>query len=482
MAAMPLPIDYETDELAGRIIYQTGSGLISLGFHSSKFSNRDTSLTWQNAYTAFNGETEGRKGLAPDNEAVGWSLNGRYRFWDSTLTLSHRSTEMNQNEPFLPYTINASLTPADLPAASLNGEVKSTRTTLSFTRRLTRYLTVNIHGQVHERDNSTPILTMVPVLGDVFALESKQSRAYSFDFKRARIAFDYRLLYGTRLILGLQSDERKRTRSEIVENKEERYWLKFASNTFNGLRISLRYEDREREASPFQPVTNNNPLTVRYHQAARNQTSWRIDLDYEFRNSPYTISLNADAVTNDYPESTLGLQRDDDNRWGVNLSYQPSDRFSWRLSHQKQTSESEIFGSNAFSTRDWIYSTYGDVETTSVIIERKELFRNRLGLSLEYLHTDGSDGYNTEFDSISNVFPELVSKHRSLDFNALLRVRPGLVVKFRYYREEFDSADWALDQVTPITLTNVLGMGLVSPNYTISLASVSFVLSIGANL
>ena len=476
-AGMPLPIDYETDDLNGQIIYQARQGLISLGYHRSEFNNRNLALTWQNAFTAFNGESVGRKGLAPDNEASGWNLGAKLRISNTVLTAIHRNTEMTQNERFLPYTINGNLNAGALPAPSLNGNVNSTLTILTLNSQLTRRLSVDIRHRAHERDNDTPILTLEPVLGDVVTLAPKDSRAFSFDHQQQQIILSYRLS-GTRFSAGLTNNDRKRTRSEIADNDETKRWLKVTTNTFKGLRVGLQYEDSERDAGPFQPITNNNPLTVRYHMAARDQSRWRANLDYEVPHSHLTVSVNAERRSNDYPSSTLGLQSNDDRHWGIDASYRPSERFSITGFHQNQTLDSVTFGSNAFASQDWTYSTADEVKTSGFTIHSKGHFSERLDLSMDYLYSDGAGQYATEFQNQLSGFPELISEHRSLDLKAAIRVNPKTAIELRYYREAYDSSDWALDDVRPDTIRNILNLGLVSPNYTIGLASVSVILEL----
>lgn len=473
-AAMPMPIDYETDELRANIIYQAKQGLISIGVNRSTFSNHDQSLIWQNAYPSFNGETRGRKGLAPSNKASGWSLDSQYRWGNTTISASHRDTEMTQNDAFLPYTINTQITTDTLPALRLHGKVDSQQNTFSINSRLTRRFSIDLRVRSHERDNGTPILALEPIVGDAFSLGNKSSRAYSFEHNEQRLQVHYRLFSGTRLTLGYEQDERKRTRSEIEENEEDRLSVKFVSNTYRGLRLALSFEDADRDASDFQAITNNNPLTVRYHQATRNQTRWHANLDYQLPNMPVSLSGYSEQRDNDYPNSALGLQQDEDSSWGLDISYQPSDTLSISASHQDQTLDSVTFGSNSFSVLDWTSSTLDQVRTTTVDIEKTGLMGSRLDLTLSYIYSDGAGQYDTEFQNENSRFPALVSEHRGMKFTALFRANEKLSVKLHYYNEDYRSADWALDGVTTDTIRNVIGMNLISPNYDISLTNISF--------
>lgn len=476
-AAMPMPIDYETDDLKANVIYQAKQGLISFGVNRSTFSNHDRSLIWQNAYPSFNGITRGRKGLAPSNEASDWSLDTQYRWGNTTISASHRDTKMTQNNAFLPYTINTQITTDTLPAPRLHGKVNSRHNRFSISSRVTRRFSIDLRIRSHERDNGTPILALAPIVGDAFSLGDKASRSYSFEHNEQQLQLHYRLFSGTRLTLGYEQDERERTRSEIEENEEDRLSVNLVSNTYKGLRLALTYEDTVRNASDFQAITNNNPLTVRYHQAARNQTRWRANVDYQVPNAPVSLSAYSEQRDNDYPNSALGLQQDEDSSWGLDIGYQPSDTLSISASHQNQMLASVTFGSNIFSVRDWTSSTLDQVRTTTFDIEKTGLMGSRFDLTLGYIYSDGAGQYDTEFQNLNSRFPSLISEHRGIDFTALYRASEKLSFKLRYYNEDYRSADWALDGVTTDTIRNVIGMNLVSPNYGISLINISFTYS-----
>ena len=64
-----------------------------------------------------------------------------------------------------------------------------------------------------------------------------------------------------------------------------------------------------------------------------------------------------------------------------------------------------------------------------------------------------------------HAFPDLVSDHRSLEIVATYRWRRQTAVIARWYQEDYASADWALDGVTPSAIRNVLAFGWRAPTY-----------------
>ena len=476
-AEMASPINHETDDLRGKIKYARDHGLLSLEYSRSTFKNAYQALTFQKAYDPFIGETRGRKTLAPNNEATAWVLSGAIRINGVAITGLHQRAEAKQNDSFLPYSINTSITMEPLPSQSLEGKVDSSRTLVTIRGVLTRRASFDIRYHSRERDNNTPILSLLPIIGDAFTLGPETSRSYSFDNDQRKMAFHYRMFSGTRLTVGLHHIERQRTRSEISTNEEGRQWVKITSNTFKGLRISLEYKDSSRDAATLRPITNNNPLTVRYHQAARDRSSLKTHLDYQIPNSPVILSASAGRSQTVYPGSTLGLQKNDDNAWGINVSYRPTETFFISAGQDAQAIDSETYGSLSFAARDWIYLTSDDVRTTTVRLEKNGLLENRLDLAFNYLYSDGAGDYVTSFENETSPFPRLISQHRSVDLKAKYRASAKLAVELRLYQERYRSADWALDGVAVNTIRNLITMGRVSPNYSINLASVSFTYS-----
>jgi hypothetical protein len=70
-------------------------------------------------------------------------------------------------------------------------------------------------------------------------------------------------------------------------------------------------------------------------------------------------------------------------------------------------------------------------------------------------------------------FPSIKSDLNSLKLYATYRLSTGLSVQASLWHERFSSRDWALDGVDPSTIPNVLALGETSPDYKVSVASLS---------
>jgi len=65
-------------------------------------------------------------------------------------------------------------------------------------------------------------------------------------------------------------------------------------------------------------------------------------------------------------------------------------------------------------------------------------------------------------------FPDTSGTLDSLRLSATFRMRPNLSLLASYWYERYDSANWALDGVSPGTVPNVLNLGEQSPRYHVN--------------
>ncbi len=123
---LPMPVDYKTDQVDVSAAYSVARFQARIAYYGSIFKNDDNALTWANPYVSLvNGGTAGQLALAPNNEfhqlvllpPVMTSTRGR------SSRPTSRVGRMTQDETFLPYTINSTLTTQPLPRSSLDGRV-----------------------------------------------------------------------------------------------------------------------------------------------------------------------------------------------------------------------------------------------------------------------------------------------------------------------------------------------------------------------
>ena len=463
---LPRPVDYRTESLGARVIFDRDPVLLAGEIRSSRFRNDESVLEWENPWLG-PAVANGRKALAPDNEAHAFTLRARMDLGAGSVASAFLSWgEMTQDDRFLPYTTNAALALDPLPAASLNGRVRTFAGAFSVVGQLTERLRAHLEHRRGERENRTRSLTLTPVLGDLAVLSARESRIYEFEREKTGLRLQYRVREALAVAAGAERKQVHRRRLEIAENGEDRLWVELSAGDRRGLHLELRRTVAARSASEFQSTTANNPLTRRYYQAERDGQEWRARLDYRLDALGLSLGLEADHREHRYPDSVLGLLGDESRSLGVDASWTPHERVTLSGYLLAERRESETAGSVAFDSPPWRYATDDRVDSAGLTLDLRGIGSEKLDLSLSFARSDGAAGYETDLGDVLSLFPDLVSDHREWDLSARYRLRSDLRLVARFRHERYRSADWALSTEGQEALRNVLSLGRVSPNYS----------------
>ena len=464
--SLPKPVDHRSEELSARLSFDRRPLLLAAGLRTARFRNADPFLEWENPWLGPVVE-HGRKALAPDNDAYSFSLASRVDVGGhSTVNATLDWGRMTQDDAFLPYTTNASLDLDPLPAASLNGRVRTFAGTFRLTSRLGERLRLSLEHRRQERDDDTPVLTLTPVLGDLLVSAPRESRGYGFDKEKTGLRAQYRLGRRLRLTSGVERNRVRRNRLEIAGNEEDEAWVALSANHLQGFGWKLKHVTADRDASEFRHTTADHPLARRFYQAQRRQRGWRAELDYHVAASGLSLGFDAEYRRNEYPDSIIGLLHDRHRGWGVDFGYAPTRRVHLSGYFLAEERSSATAGSAAVAAPDWWSGTEDRVHTAGLDLDLRGVGSERLDLSFGYARSDGTALYETLFREEASIFPALVSDLRTWEVRARYRLKDRWTLVVRYRHEDHHSADWALDGVDPDTIRNVLAPGRSSPAYS----------------
>lgn len=461
---LPKPIDTVTDELGTEIVLTSEPWLVAAALRRSRFRNANASLAWQSAFSR-RGEPASRIALAPGNDLDTATLASRARLGRTRFSIHANWGRHRQDETFLPVTTNAALDPAPLDADSLGGRVRTFAGTANLVSRLTARLRLHLKHRLHERADKTPRLLLKPVLGDLFETAPRPNRIYEVRRATTEAGLRYRPGGRARLEIGGRSVRAERSRLEIATNHERLAWIDLATRTLGGFEVSVKASRGERTASAFKDSTRNNPLTRRFYQAAREQRAMRIRVDNRATGMPVSLGAEVDLRVTRYPASTLGLTGMRDAGWGVDMGYAVAEGLSVAAFLESRVLDSTTAGRQAYPSTDWWYGTADDVRTAGLVVRTSGVVHADLDVTLTVQQSLGRGRYETAVADAVFVFPDLVSDHRSLEVEATYRWRPKTALIARWYAEDYRGADWALDDVAPTAIGNVLAFGRRSPTY-----------------
>ena len=470
-AALPRPVDQIAQGWRGGWRYEGETGLLAADYRRQRFENHISALAWDNPYAS--GPAVLRSAAAPTNHTESARLLSRLRLGKRTvLNASVSAGETRQNAPFLRYSTNDRLGLSPIDAGGLDGRRSSRRHALRVVSRLTRRLAVTLTRERSDRRDRRAPLLLTPVLGDLVATPQRAAFGYAFRREQTELRARYRAPGGVRLAAGVGEWRFERSPAEAEANTERRVWLEVRRHFAAGWRVSADAETARRDAAPFMPQSANNPLTRRFHQAARDANTWRTELRYNSPASGFAAGVGASSRAIDYPRSALGLRSDTSSGWHADLSYS-SGRVSVHAFHDTSRRRAVTLGRVLFHRLDWRYDTGDRVTTNGARLHLPDLWRPALDLTLNFLRSDGLGAYATTFEGKRGAFPTLASAHRAVDARLRYEFGTGFALTARVYEEDYRAADWAIDGVEPASIRNVLTFGRSSPRYRNRLVAVS---------
>ena len=470
-AALPQTIDERATGWRGGWRYEGDGGVLAAEYRSQRFDNLVPALAWQNPYAS--GPPTLQSATAPSNRAESARLLSRLRLGKRTvLNASVSAGETRQNAPFLRYSTNDGIGVSPIGAEGLDGRRSSRRHSVRVVSRLTRRLTVTLTRERSDRRDQRAPLLLTPVLGDLVATPQRAAVGYAFRRERTELRARYRAPGGVRLAAGLGEWRFERSPAEVEANTERRVWLQARRDFAAGWHVSAGAETARRSAAPFAPQSANNPLTRRLHQAARDETAWRMALRYDSPASGFAAGVGASRRALDYPRSVLGLCSDTSLGWHGDLAYSIG-RGSAHVFHDAHRRRARTLGRALFDSLDWRYDTGDRVTTSGARLHLPGLWHPALAVTLNLLRSRGLGAYATTFAGERDAFPLLASSHRGAEARLRYEFRSGFALTARLYEEAYRAADWAIDGVAPDSIRNVLTLGRSSPRYRNRLIAVS---------
>jgi len=463
------PIDYVTDDLELVVNYAADTWQASATYFGSVFSNANSSLTWDNAFTAPPGADAGQLALPPDNSSHQLSLAGSMLL-PARTTLSGQLAfgKMSQNEPLLPYTTNLLLTTNPLPVGSAHAKVDTLNLNIRATSSPWRRVTLEGELRYNDFNNKTPVNSYDSVVTDAaLAPLSVFSSAYDYQRRDIKLRGEYRLQGGLKLYGGFDNERFERNRQDRKTTTNNRWWftLRTRLGEFADLNMNIFTEDRDGSSYEIveNPLAPENPLMRKYNMADRQRNGAR--LHGSVYASPKTdFGWELEFGSDDYDNSAIGLTSSDYLRFGADFSYLFSAAASVYASLYQEDIETQQRNSQSFSLPDWSATTDDRFTTATIGIVYLQLF-DMLDASLEYAWSDSVGESRSDTNGLPTAFPDLRSTRKNLNLGLSYPFSDSLSFKFDYIFESFDNDDWALVSVNPDTIPNLLALGANAWNY-----------------
>ncbi len=533
---LPQPIDYHTRQFDAALSYAADGKHFEIAYYLSAFDQGERALTWQNPYGAISGwgsdssaadateasvgfpDGTGRIAQPPDNQFHQFSVLGGYQVGaHSHINADLAIGRMTQDETFLPYTVNPALAASivvPLPRDSLDGRIDTTLFNLRFTSRPTPRFNWRAAWRYDNRDNKTPRDEYFFIAGDSITQTdagsasstlSRYRRNEPYSYREQTFSADasYRVARRTDLSAGVERRDTDRDYSERQESVEDT--IKFGIKSSVGERLTgglnlsrserrgSTYHGEEPFLSSYRPEYTSNPATLgwenhpelrKYYMADRIRTKAALSVNYLWAEA-WTASLGANYLRDDYHHSDMGLTESKMTGYTLDISYTPDSEnmFYGFFSHDRMESDQDGRAFRGFAkaadsvnpARDWFADLRDETDTLGVGFKRKITEALSLGADFVYANARGVVDVTTGGALSSAPLPDSLVRLQSLEWYGDYRVRPGTTLKARYRIEKYQSRDWAVDNVAPNTLANVITLGEDSPDYTVHIILLSVV-------
>jgi MtrB/PioB family decaheme-associated outer membrane protein len=383
---------------------------------------------------------------------------------------------MEQDESFLPATVNPTITPVALPRNSLQGQVDTTRADVKVVSALSAKWGLNVAYLYDDRNNKTPQSTFNWVTTDLqLAPTPRTNLPYSYTRNLFKVSADYRVTPRDKASLGLDRDGQERTFQEVSKTTEDTAWAKYALRR-DQFEVSMNYASGRRDGSSYTAVPQisppENPVLRKYNMADRDRSL----VGFRAAATPtetITVGLDYSLAKDDYNNSPVGLVYSKEYTVGLDLSAQIAQGTSLHLYLSRQRIKSAQAGAQSLTNPpDWSADNTDTIQTAGIGL-KQALIEDKLdvGADLTTSHSVGDIRVTTALNE--PAFPNIKSDLSTFKIYANYKVKGELSVYASLWHERYSSQNWAIDGVGPSTISNVLAFGETSPEYKINVASLS---------
>lgn len=475
---LPQPIDYATDQVNAAANYAVKLWQLKLAYYGSFFHDSNASLRWQNPFTAYvPGAGVGQIGQAPSNSfnqisaAGAWLLPARTRVM--TMVAYGRGT---QNDTFLPITINPYLQAGPLPRSSLEGEVITRNYVLRVNSSPIRRLELTADYTYDRHQDLTPQGLFPQVLTDVYAYGTLLNYPYSFEKRRTSAEAGYTLNRIVRFDVGGEHADEQQEFENTVDTRTNSIWVSSRIRPADQISLRLKLLGSRRVAPDYVSLADvlspENPLLRQYNIGDRNRTQGQATLSW-MPSSVLDLSFQWQQNVDQYNATQVGLTASRDTNYTVSLGLQPTEHVSLSAYYTEEHILNDQAGSENYAAADWYGDREDTVHTAGIDAEWKNVAMTHWGVGASFMYQLARGEIAVIRSGVPGAFPNIVERMQGVQLYARRELSDHLALRIGYGFQRYRSNDWALDNVGPATVPNVLTLGMQSPNYTINIVAVT---------
>jgi MtrB/PioB family decaheme-associated outer membrane protein len=517
------PIQSSTDTVnvsvnwVGDNAYGTGT------YSASIYQDAYNDLMWQSPFGSNgvpNTQYTNYMGTPPDNLYQQLQLTGGYIFSRATKVSGSASVALSQqndsySQSYTPGTVT------DLPASSLDGQVRIFHADGRLTHQFNPKLGLNTGFRFDERDNNTSsrAYSFIDLTGNqseggapVVAINTPTSNQKA-DFDAT---LNYRLDSRQRLSAGYAYEHIDRWCKNSLANtaqgavaaayyvdascvqsphsSESKGTLGYSLNLLDDVNFKANYTYADRDSSINQAFYNPMQATANgyetygflsFFQASRRENLYKASVTWQ-ATSKFSIGLDARYTNDDYYDNELGVQGGNSSSYNIDASYAFSDKYSIGAYASWQKNGYNMLGATSRSITPTTYASVfqnalNDRQTALGLDAKQKFFGDRFNLREDVSLALGRSAYNTAF--VAGAGTALNTGSAGPITSRSLRVR--VIGSYKYDKastislglmyDKLSSADYYYNALQyGYAATQMMMSNQISPYYSITTVFVSY--------
>ncbi len=486
---VPLPYDSRTNDFNLGAEWTNGRNMLRVGYTGSWFDNLDDTLIWDSPLQLTDTTSapgRGRTALWPSNSAQTISAAGYTKLAKRTQLTGFISFGFWSNdEPLLPFTINAALPELALPRTTAQADAHVFSTNLNFVSRPLDNWSFAARVRRYDYNNQTPHADILDYVAYDTSL-SQSTTAGPELYAHSRTTFDADATWTGLRQLALTAGYTHNGNGydfRVFQGTSENV-LRLTADAVGNQWVSFRaqYQVADRTGSDLNEgllvQIGEQPGMRHYDQANRNRNQFTGQVDVT-PSEVWTFSASAGLGKDNYDDSEFGLQDQSFRNLAFGADYRQANGFGGGIGYNYerysglQRSRSASPGAEFTDpSRDWTADSKERVNYFSIYIAPPRIgSRTEARLSYDYGYAKGS------YDQAivpggplvpPNQLPDVYNKLQQLHIDVRHRLSNRLAATFSYLYEPFRIYDFAFDPsvVNGIVQPSSLVMGYVYRPYT----------------
>jgi MtrB/PioB family decaheme-associated outer membrane protein len=485
-----VPVDTHTSELGVAGEWMDDRADVRVGYDGSFFRNTNQVITWDNPLrltdSPSSGPGQGREALWPNsNQNSGW-ISGLMKLpMHSQATAYVSLGDWTQDQTLIPFTINSALAAPTLDRSTADAKARITASTLSFNTRAIDDLALNFRFRTYDFNNETPVFHVTQTVSydtSVAAFDAGSNTIYSFNRKTFDADASWTPIAHGALRAAYTRDYLSQTFRTFDSQHED--WLRLSADATGIKTMTLRavYEFSNRNGTGLDEQSLDDigeQTSLRQFDISNRKTNRFSVIGMGQVNSSLSVNGTVFVGTDHRPDSTFGLQQNDNHGVGVGFDYVPDEKVSAGMSyeyehyHTLQRSRQASSGTDFNDpTKDWTTDATDHAHTIHASVDLLKYFPKtdvRLGYDFSYatsLYVYGLTP-DTTLPPVSQL-PQVLNRRHRITGEARRTFTTHLGGSVMLWYETYHVDDFAFSPVTLNTIAqpSFLTLGYLYRPYT----------------